>query len=123
LEATSVSPHQLLSEFITYLTLGIDAIAGIVIGIAVVIAFISFLTNLRKAAGERVLGLEKVRHRLARALLLVLDLQVASDMLKTILVPSATELLILAVIVAVRIALSWSLSKEVEKHPEDWKAD
>jgi uncharacterized membrane protein len=60
---------------------------------------------------------------LARALLLVLDFQVASDMLKTILVPSATELLILAVIVAVRIALSWSLSKELEKHREDWKAD
>jgi len=27
------------------------------------------------------------------------------------------------VIVAVRIALSWSLSKELEKHREDWKAD
>jgi len=25
--------------------------------------------------------------------------------------------------VAVRIALSWSLSKELEKHREDWKAD
>ena len=33
-----------------------------------------------------------------------------------ILVPSATELTILAVVVAIRIILSWSLSKEIDRH-------
>jgi uncharacterized membrane protein len=41
---------------------------------------------------------------------------VGSDILKTILVPSANELSILAVIVGIRIVLSWSLSKEVNRH-------
>ena len=111
--------HQILSEFITYLTFGIDIVAGIVIGIAVAIAFVSFLKNLRKSGGLRPIGLEKVTHRLARSLVLVLDLEVGSDILKTILVPSQTELMILAVIVAIRVGLSWSLSRELKKDSVD----
>jgi uncharacterized membrane protein len=51
---------------------------------------------------------------LARGLLLALDLAIGSDILKTILIPSFTELIILAVVVGIRIILSWSLSKEIE---------
>ena len=36
------------------------------------------------------------------------------DLLKSILVPTLTELATLAMIVAIRIMLSWSLSKEIE---------
>jgi uncharacterized membrane protein len=49
-------------------------------------------------------------------MLLALDFEVGSDILKTILVPSSTELTILAVVVAIRIVLSWSLSKEIDRH-------
>ena len=37
-----------------------------------------------------------------------------SDIIKSILIPSDRELLALAVIVAIRITLSWSLSREVK---------
>lgn len=47
---------------------------------------------------------------------LALNFEVGSDILKTILVPSVTELKILAVIVGIRIVLSWSLSKEIDRH-------
>jgi hypothetical protein len=57
--------------------------------------------------------------RLARGLLLALDFEVGSDILKTILVPSANELSILAVVVGIRIVLSWSLSKEIDRHNVD----
>ena len=107
--------------FINYLIFGIDIIAGVIIGVAVVIAFILFVKNLRKTTNERTLGLETIRLILARSLLLALDFEVGSDILKTILVPSITELSILAVIVTVRIALSWSLSKELDRHTEDLK--
>ncbi len=60
--------------------------------------------------------LETIRLRRARGLLLALDFEVGSDILKTILVPSVRELTILAVIVGVRIALNWSLSKEIDRH-------
>jgi uncharacterized membrane protein len=52
-----------------------------------------------------------------RGLLIALDFLVAADILKTILVPSVNELAILVIIVAIRISLSWSLSKEIEGQP------
>jgi uncharacterized membrane protein len=58
------------------------------------------------------------RLRLARGLLLSIDFEVGSDILKTILVPSPNELSILAV-VGIRIVLSWSLSKEIDRHNVD----
>jgi uncharacterized membrane protein len=121
MEAIFGSIEAFVSGFINYLTFGIDIIAGIIIGVAVVIAFILFLKNIRKTTNERTIGLETIRLVLARSLLLALDFEVGSDILKTILVPSVTELSILAVIVTVRIALSWSLSKELDRHTEDLK--
>lgn len=111
--------ENLLSVFINYLTIGIDIIAGIIIGVAIVIAFISYLKTVRKPASVQTLSLETIRLSLARSLLLALDFEVGSDILRTILVPSMTELTILAVIVTVRIVLSWSLSKELDRHSED----
>jgi uncharacterized membrane protein len=52
-------------------------------------------------------------------MLLALDFEVGGDILKTILVPSITELTILAVVVGIRIVLSWSLSKEIDRHSVD----
>ena len=60
-----------------------------------------------------------IRTRLARGLLLALDFEIGSDILKTILVPSFTELIILAVVVGIRIILSWSLSKEIDGRKDD----
>jgi uncharacterized membrane protein len=56
-----------------------------------------------------------VRHML-RGLLISLDFLVAADLLKSILVPTVPELATLVMIVAIRIVLSWSLSKEIESH-------
>jgi uncharacterized membrane protein len=52
-------------------------------------------------------------------LLMALDLVVGSDILTTILDPSTEDLFRLAVIVAIRIVLGWSLSKEISGHSED----
>jgi len=119
LEGLLGSSEELVSGIIGYLSLAIEVMAAVLIGITIVIAFISTLKILRKPTKERTLSVETTRIALARSLLLVLDFVVASDILKTILAPSATEVLLLAVIVAVRIALSWSLSKELDRHTED----
>jgi uncharacterized membrane protein len=60
-----------------------------------------------------------VRFRLVGGLLMALDLVVGSDILTTILDPSTEDLFRLAVIVAIRIVLGWSLSKEISGHSED----
>ena len=115
------STEEFLSVFIGYLTFAIEIMAAIIVGIIITIAFISALKILRKPTTERTLAAETVRLGLARGLLLVLDFVVASDILKTILVPSITELTLLAFIVAIRIALSWSLSKELDRHNDHLK--
>ena len=121
MEAVFSSIHEFLPVFIDYLTLGIEIMAAVIIGITITIAFISALKILRKPTKERTLAAETVRLSLARALLLALDFVVASDILKTILVPSLSELSLLAFIVAIRIALSWSLSKELARHTDHLK--
>ena len=121
LEELFGSTEEFFSIFISYLTLAIEIMAAIIIGITITIAFISALKILRKPTNERTLASETVRLGLARSLLLVLDFVVASDILKTILVPSITELALLAFIVAIRIALGWSLSKELDRHNDHLK--
>lgn len=121
MEGLGISTAQFLSWFINYLTFGIDIIAGLIIGVAIVVALISFLKNLKKSTTDRTLSLETARLGLARSLLLALDFEVGRDILTTILVPSITEIAMLAVIVTIRIVLSWSLSKELDRHTKDLK--
>ena len=113
------SLDNLIRTYVEYLTFGIDIAAGIIIGVSAFLGLIAFLKILRKPVKEQTIDKETIRLRLARGMLLALDFEVGSDILKTILVPSITELSILAVVVGIRIVLSWSLSKEVDRHSAD----
>lgn len=110
------SPEQIITVIIDYVTFGIDIAAALIIGVSAVLAFGNYIRALAKRQGK---DRETVRFRLAGGLLLALDLEVGSDILKTVIVPTFTELAILAIIVALRIVLGWSLSKEISGHSED----
>jgi uncharacterized membrane protein len=111
--------EYLTRPYVGYLTFGIDIAAGIIIAISAATALIAFFKILRKSPKEQIQEKETSRLRLARGLLLALDFEVGSNILKTILVPSPNELSILAVVVGIRIVLSWSLSKEIDRHNVD----
>jgi uncharacterized membrane protein len=111
--------EYLTRPYVGYLTFGIDIAAGIIIAILAATALIAFFKILRKSPKEQIQEKETSRLRLARGLLLALDFEVGSNILKTILVPSPNELSILAVVVGIRIVLSWSLSKEIDRHNVD----
>lgn len=110
---------MILDYYITLITIVIDVAAGLVIGISAILAFVSFLKHLKMKKEDLTIYWVTIRARLARGLLLALDFEIGSDILKTILVPSFTELIILAVVVGIRIVLSWSLSKEIEGRGDD----
>lgn len=119
-EGSLESLEHFIDMIIQYITLGIDIAAGIIIGISVAIAFIGYIRTLfRRQKREEVSKGDVIRFRLAGGLLLALDLVVGSDILTTILEPNAEDLLRLSVIVAIRIILGWSLSKEISGHSED----
>ena len=73
------------------------------------------ISSLRKREGQARLHIDEIVSRLLRGLLISLDILVATDILKTILVPSITQLAILIIIVIVRVLLTFSLSKEIER--------
>jgi uncharacterized membrane protein len=122
-EAVEGSPESLepfLDVILNYVTVGIEVAAAIIIGVSAVIAFIGYFRTLsRQKKGEDVSKGNGVRFRLAGGLLLALDLVVGADILTTILDPSTEDLIRLSVIVAIRIVLGWSLSKEISGHSED----
>ena len=112
---------SILTPFVNVITFGIYVAAGLIIGISALLGLVSFLRVLTKSTEEQTQAKETIRLRLARGMLLALDFEVGSDILKTVLVPSFNELAILAVIVSIRIVLSWSLSKEIDRHNDDLK--
>jgi uncharacterized membrane protein len=114
------SLESVLTPFVNIITFVMDIAAGLIIGISAIVGFISFLRTLvTKPPKEQTQDKETIRLRLARGMLLALDFEVGSDILKTVSVPSINELSILAVVVGIRIILSWSLSKEIDKHNTD----
>ena len=74
---------------------------------------LSYLKILRKSVLEQTKEEEGIKHYVGNRLILSPDLMIGSDIIKIILTPTVPELLVLAVIVAIRIILSWSLSKEM----------
>jgi uncharacterized membrane protein len=118
-EGSAESLEPVLDVILNYVTIGIEIAAAIIIGISAVVAVIGYIRTLsRRRKGEASKG-DAVRFRLAGGLLLALDLVVGSDILTTILDPSTEDLFRLSVIVAIRIILGWSLSKEISGHSED----
>jgi uncharacterized membrane protein len=111
-----------LDRLVEYTVLALEIITTIIIIIIVGITLASLfkitLSKLRnnKEKEQRQVYVGQLVSRMLRGLLISLDFLVAADLLRTILDPSVTELTTLAIIVAIRIALNWSLSKEIESH-------
>ena len=66
-------------------------------------------------AGDALGRYKRCRHDLGRAILLGLEILVAADIIGTVaLSPTMDSVLVLAVIVAIRTFLSWSLALELD---------
>jgi uncharacterized membrane protein len=116
--AAQIFLEQLIGYTVLALEIIITIIIIIIVGITLANLFkimLSTLMNKEEKEQRREYVGQLVR-RMLRGLLISLDFLVAADLLKSILVPSVTELVTLAIIVAIRIVLSWSLSKEIESH-------
>jgi uncharacterized membrane protein len=109
-----LTPEDLLKPFLGSLAFGIDIAVGVVIAISVIRGFIMYVKLLRRSPLEQSREEEGIKHYVGNGLILALDLEVGSDIIRTILTPSESDLISLAVIVAIRITLSWSLSRDIK---------
>ncbi|MGH9926806.1 MAG: DUF1622 domain-containing protein [Nitrososphaeraceae archaeon] len=111
-----VESPEIFHVVIEYIILIIEIIVGILVAGLVIITLVnlfrSLLSKLRKR--QQKVHIRQIVTRMLRGLLIVLDFLIAADLLHTILDPTIEETAVLALIVVLRILLSWSLSKEIE---------
>ena len=68
---------------------------------------------------EKRFGLyENTKRTLSQKMILALDFFVAADLVRLTVLSSLLDVMLLAIIVAIRTVLSWSLSREVHLHKE-----
>jgi uncharacterized membrane protein len=99
-------------EFVEYVSIAVE-----IIGVLLIVGGLLFATS-RWMFGTKIQRLaryQRYREDLGRAILLGLEVLVAADIVRSVaLDPTLASLGVLAMIVAVRTFLSWSLSVELE---------
>ena len=107
---------EIFHIIVEYIVIIIEIIVAIVVTAIVIITLANLvqllLSKIRKE--RRQVYVRKIVARMLRGLLIALDFLIAADLLQTILDPTLEETAGFALIVVLRILLSWSLSKEIE---------
>ncbi len=103
----------------TMLRASIEIAAAVteVAGVALIVGGLVFATARYAIAPKETAGTPTQRYRqdLGRAILLGLEVLVAADIVRTVaFTPTMTSVTVLAMIVAIRTFLSWSLTLELE---------
>ncbi len=105
--------EELLAEVVGVLVTVVEACGAAVILAGAVWAFARFVWVGVRGGGSR--AFVPVRLTLGRFLALGLEFQLASDVLRTAVAPSFRELGQLAAVAAIRTALNYFLSREIEE--------
>lgn len=109
--------QELFKEWTQYLAVGIEASAGVVIGLAAAEATVrALLAFFRRRISQE--SKEDIRLHLGRWLALALEFELAADILRTAVAPTWNEIGQLAAIVVLRTALNFFLQKEIDKAAE-----
>ena len=107
---------MLVQPILDYISLGIGAIAVLIIVYGIVVGLIEFIrTELRnlRASRARSFSFQNIRHDVGFHLLLGLEFLIGADNIRTVLRPTLEERAILGGIVAIRTILSYFLGKEI----------
>ena len=107
---------EIFHIIVEYIVIIIEIIVAILVAAIVIITLANLvqllLSKIRKE--QRQVYVRKIVARMLRGLLIALDFLIAADLLQTVLDPTLEETAGFALIVVLRILLSWSLSKEIE---------
>ncbi len=113
--------EELLAEVVGVLVTVVEACGAAVILAGAVWAFARFVRVGVRGGGSR--AFVPVRLTLGRFLALGLEFQLASDVVRTAVAPSFRELGQLAAVAAIRTALNYFLSQEIEEERRQVSAE
>lgn len=109
--------EALLRDYVNLFIRLVEAVGAVVIFVGAVIAAVQFVRA--AVRGPHREEFVRVRLGLARYLLLGLEFQLASDVLRTAVAPSFAEIGKLAAIAAIRTVLNYFLGKEIAEEREE----
>ena len=109
---TEILPEHWLTTAVDTMVRLVEAAGAVIIFVGAVIAAFGFLRALPRRDPD---SFVPVRLRFGRFLVLGLEFQLASDILRTAIAPSYEELGKLAVVAAIRTALNYFLAREIEE--------
>jgi uncharacterized membrane protein len=119
-EASEFNGVSALAQFVEWLQLGAESLSAIIICVGIVVAAYSliqmFMPSRRKSYHQ-------IRLSLSRFLALALELQLAADLLGTVVQPSWDQLGKLGAIAAIRTFLNYFLAREINEEEERIKRD
>jgi uncharacterized membrane protein len=105
---------RIMREWIEMSSDGIQALAVVIIVVSIAFGFLRYMLRLAKRTPH---SYREYKRLLARSLMLSLEILVAADVIRTVLLDlTAQGLEILGALVFVRTFLSWSLVVEAEGH-------
>ena len=102
-------------SWVEYAATGMELLAVAIIVMATVVATATYLLKLATRQADRS-TYNDYRHKVGRALLLGLEILVAADIIRTVVLePTLINVLVLGLLVLIRTFLSWSLVLEIEE--------
>lgn len=118
-ELSYIIPEEhYLYIFVGYLVAGTEGLAAIVIGAAIVQAFIHFVHHFFDDLNRQINYTERIRLRLGHMLNLGLEFAMASDIMRIAVSPTTSDVIMLFGIVLLRILLNYFLEREIRSSEE-----
>jgi uncharacterized membrane protein len=109
-------PENTLLDWIELTVTAVEFLAVIIIVITIIIATVRYIYG--KLFQSKVKGFyQKYRRSLAKAILMGLEILIAADVIRTVALDRTIQaIIVLGLLVAIRIILSWSLLVEINNH-------
>ena len=102
-------------SWVQYAATGMELLAVAIIVLVILFATVSYVLRIMVRQADTTTYTD-FRHRIGRALLLGLEILVAADIIRTVVLePTLNNVLVLGLLVLIRTFLSWSLVLEIEE--------
>ena len=109
------APLEGMLYWVAYAATGIELLAVVLIVGVIVFATVSYSLKIMARQADMTTYTD-FRHRVGRALMLGLEILVAADIIRTVVLdPTLSNVLVLGLLVLIRTFLSWSLVLEIEE--------
>jgi uncharacterized membrane protein len=113
--APSLAENSPLTQWVAAAATGIELLAVAIIVAVILAATAVYLYRILAHQADGI-TYSSYRHQVARALLLGLEILVAADIIRTVVLqPTLDNVIVLGLLVLIRTFLSWSLVLEIEE--------